>query len=225
MRRRKYLAALGSLAAGGAATMGTGAVSSVTADRDVDLYIASDSNAYLGLKSNSPYVRTASQTDAIFFDFSQNNPNVVGDGLNNRADTVINDAFTIQNRTNNGFYLWAGFTTPSGGSIDPTSGGARSVELVGDGADNDVQGTDITFPGSASKSNFPATSRVLSQTTETGTIFLPSGNSAGFDIRFLVYGSLPSRTSDFRVVFKAATDSPGQTTKGDHMFTANGDPS
>jgi hypothetical protein len=49
MRRRKLLAGLGSLAAGGAAVMGTGAFSSATASRSVAVDVASDSNAQIGL--------------------------------------------------------------------------------------------------------------------------------------------------------------------------------
>ncbi|WP_136690115.1 hypothetical protein [Halorhabdus amylolytica] len=51
MHRRKYLATLGSLAAGGIAAIGTGAFTSVSADRAVSVQVANDSNAFLGLVS------------------------------------------------------------------------------------------------------------------------------------------------------------------------------
>ncbi|MEF8894391.1 DUF1102 domain-containing protein [Halodesulfurarchaeum sp.] len=49
MQRRKFLATVGSLAAGSAAAMGTGAFTSVEADRAVSASVVADDTAYLGL--------------------------------------------------------------------------------------------------------------------------------------------------------------------------------
>jgi hypothetical protein len=49
MKRRKFLIGAGSLAAGGATALGSGAFTSVQADRSVNVRVADDSNALLGL--------------------------------------------------------------------------------------------------------------------------------------------------------------------------------
>jgi hypothetical protein len=49
MNRRKYLSALGVAATGASAAVGTGAFTSVSADRSVSVQVASDSNAFLSL--------------------------------------------------------------------------------------------------------------------------------------------------------------------------------
>ncbi|WP_302082415.1 hypothetical protein [Salinibaculum rarum] len=49
MQRRKFLVGMGSLAAGGAAAMGTGAFTSAEANRTVNAAVVADESAYLGL--------------------------------------------------------------------------------------------------------------------------------------------------------------------------------
>ncbi|WP_380679440.1 hypothetical protein [Salinigranum sp. GCM10025319] len=100
MQRRKYLAALGSLAAGGAAIGGTGAFSSVRAERDIDVAVAGDSTAYLGLDASiSPYAQQVGNQLVLKFDGSTSGQD--GDGLNVRADTTFSNVFKIQNNGTN----------------------------------------------------------------------------------------------------------------------------
>lgn len=211
------LLGLGSLAAGGATVVGSGAVSSVTADRDVLLTIEGDDDAYLGLKAGSnagDFVRQKSDgTLEIAFDDSVSG--ATGTGINNRADTTLSNAFEIHNQTDRTLYVYAGFAHPgTGDAVDPTSGAARSVELNADG-------TDITYPGSEDKSSEPVTSRALGQNTDTGAIALTSGSSASVEIRFLVYGSNDPRDSDFLTVFEAVEDDPRPTQISDHEIDVN----
>jgi hypothetical protein len=49
VRRRDFVAALGAAAAGGSAVLGSGAFTSVSADRTVNVQVADDTNAFLGL--------------------------------------------------------------------------------------------------------------------------------------------------------------------------------
>jgi hypothetical protein len=51
MQRRKFLIGMGSLAAGGAAAMGTGAYESLEADRNAKMKVTTDDSAYMQLKS------------------------------------------------------------------------------------------------------------------------------------------------------------------------------
>jgi hypothetical protein len=53
MNRRKFLAALGTAAAGGSAVLGTGAFTSVSAGRSVSVSVADDANALLALRDET----------------------------------------------------------------------------------------------------------------------------------------------------------------------------
>ena len=99
MRRRKLLAGLGSLAAGGAAAMGTGAFSSVEADRSVSIAVENDADAYLGLQkldnsNGNQYASSNNGTIEINIDSSGNG----GAGVNKNAVTTFNELFEITNQ-------------------------------------------------------------------------------------------------------------------------------
>ena len=113
MNRRKFLIGAGSLAAGSAAAMGTGAFSTVEADRTVSVNVASDSQALLALdkaeNENSAYAKEQS-TGAITVDISDsNNSGFDGkdpNGVNPNATTRIFDIFTIQNQGTQPAAVW-----------------------------------------------------------------------------------------------------------------------
>lgn len=118
MQRRKFLAGIGSLAAGSAAAIGTGAFSSVRASRNVSANIASDDKALLALRdaTNGEIVRQNS-SDQLIIDFTANgrasgiNPDAVyqigtfgiysGKGeIKSEPNGAYNDpAFNIVNQT------------------------------------------------------------------------------------------------------------------------------
>jgi len=99
MRRRKVLAGLGSLAAGGAAAMGTGAFSTVWTNRDIEAQIVGDANAYLGLVDTSPYADT--DGNKLTLDFAGNTSGQSGDGLNEDSNTRFFNVFRIENNGTN----------------------------------------------------------------------------------------------------------------------------
>jgi len=100
MERRKFLIGAGALASGSAAAVGTGAFSSVSADREVSVRVAGDSSAYLTLRNssnrNSAYADGSGAQMTVDLDGSDNNPG--GDGVNQDALTTIYDIFSIRNR-------------------------------------------------------------------------------------------------------------------------------
>ncbi|MFC6721070.1 hypothetical protein [Halobacteriaceae bacterium SHR40] len=98
MERRKFIIGAGSLAAGGAAAIGSGAFSSVSADRDINVNVAGDESAYLGLESTSAYSSQNGKKLALEFDGS-NSQN--GDGLNADADTQFRNVFKVVNQGKN----------------------------------------------------------------------------------------------------------------------------
>jgi hypothetical protein len=99
MQRRKFIAGLGSLAAAGAAVTGTSAFTSVEADRGVNVEVAADDEAFLGLEPlNNPnsnqYVELNGGTLDISIDQSGND----GDGVNLNALTKFDRMFEVTNQ-------------------------------------------------------------------------------------------------------------------------------
>ncbi|MDB2283237.1 hypothetical protein PM030_15300 [Halorubrum ezzemoulense] len=99
--RRKFLAGLGALASGSAAAVGTGAFTSVQANRDVSVAVAGDSNAYLALDTNSAtnsdYVSASAGEISINIDSAVSGSNT-GSGVNPDSTTQINDLFKVRNQ-------------------------------------------------------------------------------------------------------------------------------
>jgi hypothetical protein len=99
MDRRKFIAAMGSLAAGGAAATGTGAFTSVEADRSVSVDVADDSDALLAIEpqatpNGDEYASVNDGT--VELDFSETS--VGGGGLNRNAKTIIRDILQVRNQ-------------------------------------------------------------------------------------------------------------------------------
>ena len=92
------LAGLGSLAAGGAAAMGSGAFATTTVDRGLNVQVAGDSNAYLGLEENSEYASLNGNQLTLQFDGSNNQR---GNGLNEDSDTQFRNVFKVINNGTN----------------------------------------------------------------------------------------------------------------------------
>jgi len=106
MKRRTVLSAFGALAAGGAVTMGTGAFTATSADRQFSVSVADDSTAFLGLGPapgpNGAYA-DGSDDGELELDFTEDNENVGtgiagGSGINSNATTHFKDVFEIQNQ-------------------------------------------------------------------------------------------------------------------------------
>lgn len=110
---------MGSLAAAGAAGISTGAFTSVEADRTVDVEVAGDSSAYLGLEpvSNSPnsgFVEVNSEE--VSLDFSSSNSNVNGNGFNPDATTRVNDLLHVRNQGTQNVKFWVNIENLGAGS-------------------------------------------------------------------------------------------------------------
>jgi hypothetical protein len=92
------LAALGSVAIGGATAVSTGAFTSAEVDRQVDVKVAADDKAYVGLDNsgdaNDQYFDASGDEFAVDFASSGNG----GSGVNPNADTVAESVFTIRNQ-------------------------------------------------------------------------------------------------------------------------------
>jgi hypothetical protein len=101
MQRRKFIAGLGSLAAAGAAGIGTGAFTSTEANRSMYISRASDSKAFLKLTAgdgpNGAFVYDYG--DDLEVDISGDDwTGVSGEGVNSMAVTQFDHVFKIANQ-------------------------------------------------------------------------------------------------------------------------------
>ena len=90
MERRKFLIGMGSLAAGGVASLGSGAFAVDAEDRDANGTIANDADAYLSLEGGQ-YSTTNTNDGELDINL---------DRLNNNARTQLDDVFYIRNTGN-----------------------------------------------------------------------------------------------------------------------------
>lgn len=127
MDRRKFVVGLGALAGGGALATGTGAFSSVEAERDIEVSVAEDSSALLGIQPtdepNGEYA-DLSNGDTLAINLTDSNSNVTGsgEGINTNATTSIADLFQIQNQGSQTVDLAVSplvFTDTAGGGFLP----------------------------------------------------------------------------------------------------------
>ncbi|MFB6073155.1 MAG: hypothetical protein ABEJ88_09325 [Halobacterium sp.] len=105
MQRRKFIAGVGSLAAASAAAMGTGAFTSVKADRAISVTTANDANAFLGIEAmdtenGEEYVEDTDGNGTVALDFTEANAseNGGGSGVNKDSFTVFDDLLKITNQ-------------------------------------------------------------------------------------------------------------------------------
>jgi hypothetical protein len=111
--RRKFLAGLGALASGSAAAVGTGAFTSVSANRTLSVETAGDVDAYLGLDASvSPHANQSG--GPMEFQFDGSSEAASGQGLNQNADTTFTDVLRIENQGTEPFRLQLYSGTGSG---------------------------------------------------------------------------------------------------------------
>jgi len=100
MQRRKFIIGTGALATGTAAAVGTGAFTSVEANRDVAVNVADDADAFLALNaeegSNADEYVIGEDDGTIELDFTSTDAG--GQGINEDATTIIRELFSIENQ-------------------------------------------------------------------------------------------------------------------------------
>lgn len=103
MERRKFMIGVGSLAAGSAAAMGTGAFNFANVDRGMNVNIADDSNAFLALEDTSGYADGSGSRLSLTFDSSAD---VTGKGINKNSDYSFTGVFSITNQGSQSVGVW-----------------------------------------------------------------------------------------------------------------------
>ncbi|WP_276271532.1 hypothetical protein [Haloarcula litorea] len=117
MQRRKFLIGMGSLAAGSAAVMGTGAFGDVDAERNMSGGIVDDGSAYLSLTSPSKYSEVASDGEI----------EITLDRLNDEAENSFDSVLNVTNNGTDQVYVW----------IDVTANGdSGNIYFYPDGDEN-----------------------------------------------------------------------------------------
>jgi hypothetical protein len=140
MKRRKFILGTGVFAAGSAGAIQTSAFTSVSAQRDVEVAVASDESALLRLApcSGSPnrgYV-TGTDDGQLSLALSSDNPtDEGGEGVNPDATTVINDVFEICNQGTQPVGVWLNIDPVQNGNGDDAislyQDGDQSLPIVG----------------------------------------------------------------------------------------------
>jgi hypothetical protein len=143
MQRRKFIAGLGSIAAAGAAAVGTGAFTSVSASRDVTINTTGDASAFLKIEpEDTPnadeYVYTESD-NTIALDFTNTDESATsgngGSGLNEDATTIFDNLLKFTNQGTQEIYVGvANEGDPASGAGHPGSFYAENSQ--GDSGDN-----------------------------------------------------------------------------------------
>jgi len=144
MQRRKYLAAVGSLAAGGAAMMGTGAFSqSELRDRPVSAAVVNDANGFVGLLDNDSglpndeYATYENGKLKLAFDGSSlSDPEGFvggsGNGLNTESTYFFDGVFGVASKSEEKISPqidWSGLDNPGNFVFYATAAGGRPDEI------------------------------------------------------------------------------------------------
>ena len=185
MQRRKFIAAMGSLAAGGAAATGTGAFTTARVNRQIRVNVAGDANAYVGLDGSiSEYAQTNNKELALTFNGAggQN-----GNGLNKEADTAFRNVFKLVNNGTNEvtFELTTGIDE---GNQDYPSNSPMALLW----SDNEFNDTNNTSPIDENIYYFPDSSKPQDPTDDSEygpdsqELTLSSGNSAYIHVDFFL---------------------------------------
>jgi len=150
MNRRKLIFLFGTAATGGGVAVGTGAFDSVSADRSVSLAVAGDSNAFLGLNSDSNELPNSEYATELGNGLAEINttPDADGDfdgeGVSPFALTTIEEVIEVTNQGTQDVAVFVESNDPNLSDLD------GDFELFAtdpdDGTDNRAnlrEGTDI----------------------------------------------------------------------------------
>lgn len=170
MNRRNVLVGLGTIVAGGGAALGTGAFSSVEADRTVSVETAGDGSAFLQLSGDGEYI-TNDNSGELTLNLGQVNN---GDGFNENAKTVVNDIVTVTNNAADGEDITVGFND---GGTPPEASATVNLD-----DSNGAALADITFYFGSENSQSTETIGSNSSSTETTMgVIVDTRNPTGGD--------------------------------------------
>ena len=146
MKRRNFLIGTGGAVIGGSALIGSGAFSRVESDRAVNIEVAKDPDAYLGLdRCDSPNSENYTDLDEkghgyVEISYSGND----GEGVNSNSTTYFDDLFKVcnQGKADMDFKIDATGLEPADDGIvefyQGSGAGGGEVTVIGSSEHNDV---------------------------------------------------------------------------------------
>jgi len=167
--RRNILIGLGALVGGGGALVSTGAFSTVSAERSVEVSTAGDASAFLTITGDDEYVADDSDNSTLTIDLGGPDGANNATGFNQNAVTTITGVVEIANNSADETSATIGVST-SAPSEDPTANGEAAVEIT-DGGGNTV--AVATFYAGPSGTN---------NVGDGSTPTIQSGSSASLDV-------------------------------------------
>jgi hypothetical protein len=106
MQRRKFIAGMGSLAAAGAAGIGTGAFTTSSSARTVDVNVASDSNGFVEISAQNETYASGTDDGQLELDFNSDSGLGIYDGdaqgLNPDSTFNFSEVFRVANISGTG---------------------------------------------------------------------------------------------------------------------------
>jgi hypothetical protein len=200
MERRKFIAGLGSLTAAGAAGIGTGAFTSVQAERSITINTAGDASAYLsldaqGTENSDAYVDDSGDEIEITLTGTQEG----GSGINESARTTLRDLIQVENQGTQGvifghkqsFAPQTAYLYHDDPAFKPGGNQQQAGEVFTSLGSPDNSGTNLD---SIATKNLP---------------YLDVGDkldNVGMTVNILSEGDLPSDFSNETITFVAATE-------------------
>ena len=185
MERRKFVIGAGALATGSAAAMGTGAYSSVSAERTVSVQTTDDSDAQLAFFANEEYDGDAGE----YVEQSDNGTiELTFEDINRDAVTEFDDLFVVQNNGPESVQV----------RVDNDKGSAGEDPIWGSGVGADGP-MDIKHPEGGSM-----VGGVFQQTRANGDITLGSGEELTLTVRIDTRGFDDDSWVDGTLYFEAA---------------------
>jgi hypothetical protein len=192
MQRRKFIIGAGALASGSAAAVGTGAFSSATAQREIQLAIQSDGNgAYLDFNPTSSYADTSGGTLRLTFD--ENGGAGGATGLTSRANTLFESVFQIYNNGTNEIAV----SLPTVDNPRGEPGPASTQFLVDEGANTISDGTGYRYDENGDAQSFDASYVDISWDNS-----IPAYNKPSNPVPEIDKGDSPGRSDRVETTFK-----------------------
>ena len=99
MERRKFILGAGSTAIGASAVIGSGAFTAAEVERDVEVEVVGDADAYLAIEEGEENGEYVVGDDIVGLDFTSDNPtDAYGEGISDDSTYVFDDVLRVQNQ-------------------------------------------------------------------------------------------------------------------------------
>lgn len=129
LSRRNVLIGLGGIVGGGGLLMSTGAFTTASAEREVNVSTAGDGSAFLTLTGDGNYVSNDDE-DTLTLDLGGPDGNNDASGFNQEAVTTLTGVVTMTNNAADDTSTTVGVSTDSAGSAE--ANGSASLQVPGE---------------------------------------------------------------------------------------------